>query len=108
MFENMNGSSFLILVLVINLLFAFVIARVAQKKGRSWAAFWWLTILAGPIIMGIVVAAISPINSSVAAPTQPIVPNTVAGQIEKLAALKEQGHLTEEEFAAEKRKLLNS
>ena len=35
-------------------------------------------------------------------------PVDVAGQIERLAQLKEAGHLTEEEFTHQKYKLLNS
>ena len=34
--------------------------------------------------------------------------NDIASQLERLAALKEKGHLTEEEFQAQKRKLLES
>ncbi len=40
--------------------------------------------------------------------TRPVVVSDVATQLEKLADLKEKGHLTEEEFQAQKRKLLGS
>jgi|AntAceMinimDraft_6_1070360.scaffolds.fasta_scaffold126451_2 hypothetical protein len=57
---NLGGWTSLILFvpILINFAFAFLIGNVAQKKERSKTAFFWLTVVAGPIIMGIVVAAL--------------------------------------------------
>ena len=57
---NLGGWTGLIVLLpiLVNLAFAFWIGNVAQRKARSKAAFFWLTVVAGPIIMGIVVAAL--------------------------------------------------
>jgi hypothetical protein len=51
-----------ILALTMNILIGILIANAAQRKGRSWAAFFWLSLIAGWLIMAIVVAAIAPIS----------------------------------------------
>ncbi len=62
----MNFSELLIvagfLTLVLNAIIGIFIANAAQRKGRSWSAFFWLSILAGWLIMAIVVAAIAPVS----------------------------------------------
>ena len=52
-----TGILVLLVPILINFGFAFLIANVAEKKARSKTAFFWLSVVAGPIIMGIVVAA---------------------------------------------------
>jgi hypothetical protein len=53
-----------ILALTMNVLIGFLIANAAQRKGRSWAAFFWLSLAAGWLIMAIVVAAIAPLSAN--------------------------------------------
>ena len=48
-----------------------VIGHAAQRKGRSFWAFFWLSVLFSPIIMGIIVAVISPLSDSPAATEAP-------------------------------------
>ena len=89
-----------------------LIADMAQSKGRSWAAFFWLSILFSPVIMWIIAAAISPLAGSatyvapVAAPSTVVSPD-IAKEIEKLGSLKEQGLITKAEFDSKKKELLD-
>ncbi len=65
--------------------------------------------LMGIGLIGVVASSISaaPIAVGGAAPEEPPAPGpSLVGELERLAALKERGHLTEEEFSAAKRKLL--
>lgn len=83
------------------------IGRMAEKKGRSYYAFFWLSALINPILMWIIAAAIS---KQPAARTSPAAINThdeATDQIAKLGALKEQGLITKAEFDAKKRELLD-
>lgn len=57
------------LPLLSNFVIGAFIANAAQRKGRSWAAFYWLSVLAGWLIMAIVVAAIAPVEGKAATST---------------------------------------
>ena len=48
-----------------------LIGAAAQRKGRSFWAFFWLSVLVSPIIMGIIVAVISPLADSAAVRESP-------------------------------------
>lgn len=99
---------FFILLLGINSL----IADLAKSKGRSWAAFFWLSILFSPLIMWIIAATVSPLPGS-AAYLAPVVATSnsgspdIAKEIEKLGSLKEKGLITKAEFEAKKKELLD-
>jgi len=49
---------------VVGLIVSFAVANAAQRKGRSWAAFFWLSFLVNWLIMAIIVAVIAPLESS--------------------------------------------
>lgn len=52
-----------ILLGIVILIFGIIglsIADNAQKKGKSWSTFFWLSLLISPIITGLIVASISP------------------------------------------------
>jgi len=51
-----------ILLLGLSFSLAHLIAKTARQKGRSYAAFFWLSILVSPVIMGIIVATMAPIT----------------------------------------------
>lgn len=99
---------FFILLLGINSL----IADLAKSKGRSWAAFFWLSILFSPLIMWIIAASVSPLPGSVSYVT-PVTASSntgspdIAKEIEKLGSLKEQGLITKAEFDSKKKELLD-
>jgi hypothetical protein len=44
----------------INVIVSFFVANAAAKKGRSWAAFFWLSFLFSWVIMAIAVAVMAP------------------------------------------------
>lgn len=44
----------------INLIISFFVANAAARKGKSWAAFFWLSFLFSWIVMAIIVAVLSP------------------------------------------------
>jgi hypothetical protein len=48
-----------ILILIFGMI-GLSIADHAQKKGKSWSTFFWLSLLISPVITGIIVATISP------------------------------------------------
>lgn len=99
-------------VLVILFALCGLIADMAEAKGRSWAAFFWLSVIFSPLIMWIIAAAISPIagpssNGNTAAVSSNSGSPDIAKEIEKLGSLKEQGLITKAEFDAKKKELLD-
>ena len=95
-------------LLLIWLSLSALIAEMAEAKGRSWAAFFWLSVLFSPLIMWIIAAAISPFAGSAAyvAPPQSGNPDSTE-QLRKLAELRDEGILTKAEFEAKKKELLD-
>lgn len=53
---------FLLLVAGISGLIGSLIGKAAERKGRSFWTFFWLSILFSPIIMGVIVAVIEPLS----------------------------------------------
>ena len=91
-----------------------LIANVAAEKGRSWLAFFVLSFFLSPIIIGIVVATISPLPGSPRYVSPQPEPNgsamnssTPADQIEKLGTLLDKGLITQQEFEQKKKDLLD-
>ena len=80
------------------------VGKAARRKGRSFHAFFWLSLLVNPLIMAIVVAAISPAEKS--NPGDKL--DSSARELERLARLREEGAITEEEFAKAKAQLLGN
>lgn len=106
----------IIAVLIIPILIYFglagLIGDLAKTKGRSWAAFYWLSILLSPLIMWIIAASVSPApgSSAYVAPNNSLKTTEstdIAKEIEKLGSLKEQGLITKAEFEAKKKELLD-
>ena len=96
-------------ILLVIFSLAGLIADMAQSKGRSWAAFFWLSILLSPLIMWIVAASVSPLPGSreyVSPGVAPDAPDTTE-QIKKLSDLQKDGILTKAEFEAKKKDLLD-
>jgi MFS family permease len=105
----------LVIGLFVGILFsvlAVFIGSVAEEKGRSFAAFFFLSLLISPIIMGIIVATISPMKNS-SGDTKPEIgfeqpaSKDLAQEIEKLGQLREKGLITKAEFDAKKKELLD-
>ena len=109
----------------------FVVAAIATNRGRSGFGFFVLSALLSPIIGGLVLIA-SPnlkaqaqheqerkedqqrhaeslkVLAKVAEPAaSPAVAPSAADELAKLAALRDKGVLTEDEFAGQKRRLLS-
>lgn len=117
-YESMGISTVPIAIIFLVSLFVLyvslfgLIADMAAKKGRSWQAFFWLSLLVTPIVMLIIAASVSPLPGSAAyvapvpTPSNPGSPD-IAQEIEKLGSLKEQGLITKAEFEAKKKELLD-
>lgn len=82
-----------------------LIATRAEQKGRSWLAFYWITVLLSPIISIIIVATLPPKHDS-SDPKHPSKPDQIEN-IRRLSQLRDEGILTEEEFQEKKRSLLD-
>ena len=57
-------------VFVINLIASMFVANFASRKGRSWAAFFWLSLLFSVVIMAIIVAVMNDSPSASTGPTR--------------------------------------
>ena len=55
---------------VINLIASIFVANFASRKGRSWAAFFWLSLLFSVVIMAIIVAVMNESPSNTTGPTR--------------------------------------
>ena len=85
------GLIIVLVLLGLHVWLAIVIGNAAEKKGRSKAAFVWLTLLVGPIIMGIVVATIS-------GGADKAVSSTLTARLEEIEKLRANGVISQEEF----------
>lgn len=90
-----------------------LIADMAEAKGRSWGAFFLLSLLFSPLIMWVIAATMSPLPGStdyVAPPRRS--PSSIqtsedfAKQIRDLGTLRDQGLITDEEFEKKKQQVL--
>jgi hypothetical protein len=107
----MTGAAIIIYLVVwifFDWLFYMWGASIAQGKGRSRALGWWSAIFG---LLGILVLArMSSESQPQYIPSMPPSGNTgrrdIAGELERLAALKDRGALTEEEFTKRKQALL--
>lgn len=52
-------ATYFFIYLLVNGALAFIPAKIAQEKGRSWAAFWWLSFLT-TILIGLIAALAMP------------------------------------------------
>ena len=48
-----------------------LIADQAERKGKSWSTFFWLTMLVSPLITGLIIATISPEGGKIVSGTKP-------------------------------------
>ena len=90
----------------------FLIADMAQAKGRSWLAFFLLSLLISPLITWLIAASLSPLPGSAeyVAPAESREPQNAESlpqQIEKLGELRDKGLITQKEFAEKKKELLD-
>ena len=88
------------------------IGKMAERKGRSYAAFFWLSVLISPLLMWIIAAAISPLpnsnsTGSPAASSQSNASSQIARDIEELGSLRDRGLITKAEFDSKKKELLD-
>lgn len=98
------GTLFVVsLVLGIYALIGGFVGKAARRKGRSFHAFFWLSLLVNPLIMAIVVAAISPATPS----NPPDMTGASSHELERLVSLHNSGSMTDEEFATAKQRLLD-
>lgn len=90
-------------------LLAMVIANRAEKSGRSWIAFFWLSALVSPVIMGIIAVTLKPLDSPNGLSTgeAPQPDKNLESQLVELQNLKDKGILSEEEFSKAKKKALD-
>lgn len=56
-----------LIVLIVWLIFCWASASVAERKGRSFGSFFWLSLILSPIVGLVVALAISPNSSAVEA-----------------------------------------
>lgn len=103
-------SMFLFTLSVILLIFGIFgklgvwIADTAESKGRSWKAFFWLSILISPLITGLVVSSMGDEVSN----TKSQAPSSVADELFKLASLQKSGAISAEEYKSAKAKILDN
>ena len=56
--ESTASTVILVFVSIINFVLSWIVANVAKQKGRSWIAFFLLSMVVSSLLMAIVVAAI--------------------------------------------------
>ena len=86
-------------LIAIWLFFGALVGWVATTKGRSGVGWFLLAVLISPLIAGIIILVMGP-----AKPQAPIV--GVADELQKLAALRDNGTITEAEFQRQRAALL--
>ena len=84
-----------------------LIADIAKSKGRSWAAFFWMSALFSPLILWIVASAMAPIAPNAATVAQVPSHEGIRAKLETLQDLYDKGLLTEVEFNAKRQEILS-
>lgn len=84
------------------------IGNKAERAGRSWVAFFWLSALVSPIVMGIIAVTLKPLDSSdsVSSVDSTKSESNLESKLIELQNLKNRGILSEEEFNEAKKKAL--
>lgn len=108
-FEGLRNIGVVVLIVffLIGLIGA-AIANKAEKAGRSWLAFFWLSALVSPIIMGIIAVTLKPsdqLDSPITGASnrsEPILEEKLA----ELESLKNRGVISGEEFEQARKKAL--
>ena len=80
------------------------IADVAASKGRSWMAFFWLSMVISPLITGLIVSSMRGEDSNMKSQA----PSTLADELSKLESLQKSGVISDEEFKKAKAKILGN
>lgn len=111
-------------VMLMWLVFAFVVAGVAQSRGRSTGGFFLLSLLLSPIVAAVVLAMVRNLAQEkreeerkrddhvrhleelARAPKAQVAVASVADELRKLAELRDSGLLSEDEFDRQRRRLL--
>lgn len=102
---NIVFSSLLLLSVILYVfVFATLIADMAARKGRSWVAFFCLSIIFSPLIMWIIAASISPQLDS---PSSGKNQRDSSEELRKLSELHKDGILSDSEFESKKKELLD-
>lgn len=83
-----------------------LIARIAERRGRNWFLFLWLSVVFSPLIMGLVVAFAGPDQPALTTPA-PHAQGDSLDKLERLAKLKDSGAISEAEYEDKKRALLD-
>jgi hypothetical protein len=52
------------MVLTVFSVFSILIGRAARRKGRSFWSFYWLSVFLSPVILGLVIAVMKPIEGT--------------------------------------------
>lgn len=88
---------------------ASAVARIAERKERSWLTFFWLAMLLNPLIVWLVVALLpEPERSRPKAVTPDSShPDDAITKIERLAKLKASGAISDDEYQSKKQTLLD-
>ena len=90
-------------------LLSWAIANKAQKAGRSWAAFFWLSAVVCPIIMGIIAVTLKPLSerSSGENLSTPSLSSSIEAKLLELHSLKEKGVISDQDYEEAKKKALD-
>jgi hypothetical protein len=107
----LSAMGLVIALIGVQIMLSSFIADSAAAKGRSWSAFFWLSLLINPLVVWIVAVSLSPLPGSelYATPnrdSQPPRPDDPSQQLRGLVALRDDGLLSEAEFQEKKKEIL--
>lgn len=112
-----TGPMMLIVGGFLALIFAIIAAAIgnaAERKGRSWVAFFWLSLLITPLLTALIVATLPAPTTATSVAARATTPTPAAAAnddalatLDRLAALRDKGAITADEFEAKKKELLD-
>lgn len=113
-FSTLLGGGLLFFIVLpgatlVGILFVLLSVRIAdsaERKKRSWDAFFWLSVLVSPVIMGIISASMSATPNETAKSSATI-GSTESEKLQDLVRMKEAGFISEEEFQRKKAQILD-
>lgn len=82
------------------------IADTAEKAGRSWFLWFWLSLVITPVLTWLITASFKPVSTEELAARNQSQETHLEQKLKELLSLRDQGVISADEFEAAKRKVL--
>ena len=86
--------------------FACMNADTAERAGRDWSLWFWLSLIVTPLLTWLISASFKPVSLEKLSPQKVSQKPPLEEKLKELMSLRDQGLISEDEFEATKKKVL--